>query len=264
MDIDYTVLDPTGNITIFVDTCVPEALHAAVAAALLEAEPTAEQVGFITREPGCDISVRMAGGEFCGNACMAAGALFVHRGGSPGSVIVKMSGCDLPVMVEITPQIFGYSGRVSMPAPVCVSRVMLPLAGTELSLPLVDFGGIAHLVDTQGMLRGDISKDTISLWCSLLHSAALGVMRYDPVFSSLEPLVYVPAVNTLYHERSCGSGTSALGVILARERGAAVSVPVREPGGTLTVDASTAGELWLSGRVNILSSKSLQFHTNDI
>lgn len=264
MKVEYTVLDPTGNITIFVDSCVPEALHAAVAAKLLETEPTAEQVGFITREPGCDISVRMAGGEFCGNACMAAAALFVDRCGRPGSVVVKMSGCDCPIIAYITPHERGYSGRVSMPAPVSVSNTVLPHAGAQIVLPLVDFGGIAHLVDTGSILRGDIHKETLSLWCSLLNADALGVMRYDPVFSSLDPLVYVPAVNTLYHERSCGSGTSALGVILARERGAAVSVPVREPGGTLTVDASPAGEIWLSGRVNILSSKSLQFHTNDI
>ena len=108
-NIKYHVMDPTGNITILVETPVAEASQPFVAAKLMELEPEVEQVGFLTLaetpEPdrsGClqqkmasqpektqqsekiplaessqnkyDIALRMAGGEFCGNATMSAAA----------------------------------------------------------------------------------------------------------------------------------------------------------------------------------------------
>ncbi|MEE3458049.1 MAG: hypothetical protein VZQ82_08420, partial [Lachnospiraceae bacterium] len=62
MSIDYTLLDPTGNTTILVTTPVPAADQPSAAAKLMEAEPAAEQVGFLSREEGFDTVLRMAGG----------------------------------------------------------------------------------------------------------------------------------------------------------------------------------------------------------
>ena len=72
-EIDYAVMDPTGNITILVETPVPEASQPFAAARLMELEPAAEQVGFLSSgRDGAELSLRMAGGEFCGNASMSA------------------------------------------------------------------------------------------------------------------------------------------------------------------------------------------------
>ena len=64
MNISYYVLDPTSNITILAETPVPVELQPSVASRLMLAEPEAEQTGFLSNEPGCDIALRMAGGEF--------------------------------------------------------------------------------------------------------------------------------------------------------------------------------------------------------
>ena len=74
MKVDYTVLDPTGNITILVTSPVEISLQPPVASKLMELVPEAEQVGFLSEAEGCDIALRMAGGEFCGNASMSESA----------------------------------------------------------------------------------------------------------------------------------------------------------------------------------------------
>ena len=77
----YCLLDPTGNITILAGLPVgPEQRNdlPGIAASLMEKEPSAEQVGFLGPGDGnCDLSLTMAGGEFCGNATMSAAAVFL-------------------------------------------------------------------------------------------------------------------------------------------------------------------------------------------
>ena len=48
MQITYSLFDPSGNTTILVETPVPVEDQPAVASALMKAEPSAEQVGFVS------------------------------------------------------------------------------------------------------------------------------------------------------------------------------------------------------------------------
>ena len=77
-EIQYYLLDPTGNQTVLVETSVPEKIQPAVAKQIMECEPEAEQVGFVSFLEN-SIEIRMAGGEFCGNAAMSAGVLYAVR-----------------------------------------------------------------------------------------------------------------------------------------------------------------------------------------
>ena len=90
--IDYCVLDPTGNITILVTSSVPVHLQPQIASQLMNLEPEAEQVGFLSRDDSCDIALRMAGGEFCGNASMCAAVYAASEAGTVSSdVILRVS-----------------------------------------------------------------------------------------------------------------------------------------------------------------------------
>ena len=93
-DIGYCVFDPTGNITALVETAVDAADQPAVASRIMELEPDVEQVGFIafTGDPALPVSLRMAGGEFCGNATMCAAAIFAIRSGLQGGAEIRRSG----------------------------------------------------------------------------------------------------------------------------------------------------------------------------
>ena len=82
--IEYCIFDPTGNITALVMTEVEAGDQPSAAAVIMDAEPAVEQVGFVSfkgDDDGVPVTLRMAGGEFCGNATMCAAALYLLMNG---------------------------------------------------------------------------------------------------------------------------------------------------------------------------------------
>ena len=77
--LNYCIFDPTGNITALVETEVPVAEQPAAASAVMEKHPEVEQVGFVRLLEAAAAELRMAGGEFCGNATMCTAALYAIR-----------------------------------------------------------------------------------------------------------------------------------------------------------------------------------------
>ena len=76
-NIIYKIFDPTKNITILVDSDIDVKDQPAIAKALMEIHPNVEQVGFVSFNENKNLKLRMAGGEFCGNATMCAGVYAV-------------------------------------------------------------------------------------------------------------------------------------------------------------------------------------------
>ena len=293
MKVDYTVLDPTGNITILVTSPVEISLQPSVASKLMELVPEAEQVGFLSEAEGCDIALRMAGGEFCGNASMCAATYYVNKQGfEKCPVILRVSGADGTVAAEIERLHEGkWRGTVNMPRPQKLEFIDLPGAGR---LPVVSFDGISHVIyevseseRTGGNTNVDpcgyndsyapdtakssaaqcstsdelpISRDTAEAlaadWCRYLGVDALGIMFLNTEASSMKPLVYVPAAGTLFWENSCASGTTACGAYVAARSGRPVSMSLRQPGGSLWIRVSEDGAFVLSGMVRITHSGS--------
>lgn len=259
MKLTYILLDPTGNRTVLVETPVPPASQPACAAALLAAEPTAEQVGFLSPGEGdCRLALRMAGGEFCGNAAMSAAVLWCETQGlDSAQVRLRVSGAADPVDVDVCrlPE-SDWQGTVTMPPAGMPTRVTLPLTDRALALPMVDMGGIRHLILTEPMERA-AAEAAVRQWCTLLAAPALGLMLLDETAGQLRPLVYVPGGDTLYWERSCASGSAAVGCWLAWRQGAPVQARLVQPGGTLEVSATPEGRAVLRGRVRIVRRGTL-------
>lgn len=133
-DIKYCIFDPTGNITAIVETAVDVSMQPGVAARIMETEPAVEQVGFVTFKDGAllqkgeaPVSLRMAGGEFCGNATMCAAALFAIRSGMQGGTVpVKVSGTTKPLSVRLEMQAASsFGAAVSMPPSLSIGTVDL-------------------------------------------------------------------------------------------------------------------------------------------
>ena len=259
--IHYNIADPTKNITALADSPVPPEHRPAVAARIMEQEPSCEQVGFVDFDSGGAPCLAMAGGEFCGNASMSAAALYCSRSGiTPGEtrrVTLTVSGMDQPVPVDVTAEGgAAFSCTVQMPPPVRVTEETLPLGVRQLTLPAVYFPGITHIIVAKDELSAAEAEGAVKDWCRRLGAAGLGVMLFDRAALTLRPLVYVPAADTLFWENSCASGTCAAGVWLARTMGQTADVTVREPGGSLRVQAE--GErILLSGRVNLLAEHTI-------
>ena len=271
MKIVYDVLDPTGNITILVRTPVPEADQPALAAFLMELEPETEQVGFLTpggsgetgslaKTAAYDIDLRMAGGEFCGNASMCAAVIAAMESGQTSrNVNLRVSGASGTVRAEVSVRPGGdWTGTVDMPQPTAIEEVNLPGAGR---LPVVRFEGISHVILQQEISR-DKAQELAPVWCEALGTDALGLLFLNQEMSAMTPLVYVPAAQTLCWEKSCASGTTAVCAWFAAQKAephvpssdehAPCSICLRQPGGELQAEADRSGAIRLIGKVKLL------------
>ena len=248
--VEYVLFDPTGNITLLAETPVPAAEQARIARALMAREPSAEQVGFVAPGGSGGIRLRMAGGEFCGNASLCAAALALRQAERrEGTVTVRVDGTDEPVTVSLTEQSGdAWRGAVDMPRPLSVGTEELPGGGR---LPVVRFPGIVHVIREDAPDR-ETAEILAPAWCQHLGADALGLMLLDRAGSTLRPLVFVPAAGTLCWEASCASGTTAVGAWLASEAGRPVSLSLTQPGGTLAIAADPGGALRLAGTARLL------------
>ena len=255
-NIQYCIFDPTGNITALVETAVDIADQPAAASRIMELEPDVEQVGFISyaEDPaagGAPVSLRMAGGEFCGNATMCAAALFAIRSGLQGGAVpVKVWGISAPFEVLLERQAaLNYSAAVSIPPALDMDELRLAdgmLPGSDsLSLPIVRMEGISHVIiePDSGFfgLKDDpaLAETLLKGWCGVLGAECLGMMFLGEgaALRPMIPLVYVPGADTMFWENSCASGSAAAGMYLAAKAGAPVDVTFDEPAGRLRVES---------------------------
>ena len=265
----YSILDPTGNTTALVESDVQVACQPPVAARLMGLHPEVEQVGFVRRVDGDDLvqtELRMAGGEFCGNATMSAAALHLlnERPGpdGPTSVWLRVSGASRPVEVRLEPVgECGYRAAVCMPQALGIDEVHLAFGGVDAVLPTVRMEGISHVVIDKDSelfwLRDDheAAQRAVRVWCDLLGVGGLGLMFVEGQAPELRltPLVYIPGADTLFWENSCASGSSAVGMCRAEQEGGAVDLRLREPGGVLRVVSEPhGGPTWLHGSVRLV------------
>ena len=248
MRVEYYLLDPTGNKTILVDSPVPVPEQPYIASKLMEMEPETEQVGFLSMDEGCDLSLRMAGGEFCGNASMSTAVVAALKTGVKGGAFrLKVSGAAEPVKAEVRLLPDGrWDGMVKMPCPVSVEMVRFP--GEEADFPVVHFEGISHVI-LEAAVDREMAEKSAPAWCRFLGADAVGLMFLDRAASRLTPLVYVPAASTLFWENSCASGTTATAAYLAEKNGVPLTVTLEQPGGSLTVDVTEEQQFYLSGTV---------------
>lgn len=247
MKLDYTIWDPTKNITLLVSTPVPRAMQPEVAAKLMAQRPQVEQVGFIEPAtlPGAVLRLQMMGGEFCGNASMSAAAYAADRDGLTGpEVPLEVSGHEGILTCRLDRQADGLWGTVNMPLPVDITTAELP---GGISVPAVVFDGIVHCIVPAGSLSRETAESAIRPLCAALDADACGIMLYDKDAGSITPLVYVRSTDTAVWESGCGSGSAAVGSYLAAQAGKAVTVDLSQPGGTITVSAA-----WENGRVAAL------------
>ena len=262
MTIDYIKLSPTGNITLLVTSPVPRGRQASVAARLLDIVG-GEQVGYV--EPATDLRalarLQMMGGEFCGNASMSLGAVLCRNAGlATGAIsepVIEVSGCDAPVPCRMLCQAEGWTGTVRMPLPTRLGLREVPVDGGSLTVPAVEMPGITHL-----LLPANAGLDEAQLrrrlpeWNRQIGADALGALIWDEATASIDPLVYVPSAGTLVREHGCGSGSAAVGGWLAVRDGQDCAVGIRQPGGTITVQARLEGgalsALTITGRVVLL------------
>lgn len=253
--VDYVYADPAGNITLLVETPCPADAYPQIAAKLLAAEPDAEQVGFVESVSPQGVTLHMAGGEFCGNAAFSGAALAAWKAGTDeGLFSVDFFGLDRPLSASVKRIAENrFSGEIEIPSPEELSQRELRFRDTVLRLPVVRFPGIAHIL-CPVPLDASFAESSLKQWCAELEAPAAGIMLLDEERMSLVPLVYVPAADTLFWERSCASGTCAAAAWLSSRSGMHGVFRFSEPGGTLGAETGP-------GSLKLLDSVELSFRS---
>lgn len=197
--------------------------------------------------PGAD--VRMAGGEFCVNACLACAAL-LHLLGHDARVM-RMKNLDVAIEAS------GSSPHWQAKARFPVDMAWVDCAGGTC---LAHLPGIVHVVrdlrDGESGFPDDPVPVARELWTrlGLNDEPASGVIwrrRRGAVYEIL-PVVQVPGASTCNVEQACGSGSLA----------AVMQLPdgfydVSQPSGLILTVRKSRDVLALSGPVDLLARGEL-------
>ena len=276
MTIDYTVFDPTGNITVLAEGDIPRSKYAEAAVALAGAVRGTEQVGFI--EPagghaaasGAQARLQMTGGEFCANATMSLAAYVADRENlaenQQMSVTLEVSGADDIVSCDIERIGDSYRGTLGIPLPTSIAKHTFSLLEKDYPLTVVSMPGISHIIAPIELFSsGDMPTDNMSVnapadrkrafaenalisWSGEFQASAYGLMLFGEPEHRIKPLLYVPAANSLVWENCCGSGSGAVCAWLASDSDNDISVDFHQPGGTIRASATVN-----SGKIRSLS-----------
>lgn len=272
--LDFIKVNPVENMTVFILDPIPRQFHINVANKIMEyGSIHAEQVGFIEKpctEEGKSkncIRLQMMGGEFCGNAARSLAAVLVDKEypcvkkkNEKFMVPLEVSGFNgvINCEVECLKNNNEYNSKISMPLVKETKDFYINHDGTVYKCTMVDFSGIIHLiVDCKGIADKEGFFYKVKSELEYTGFDALGVMFYDYEKSYMEPLVYVKGTDSLFWERSCASGTSALAVALTQKQERSLDILVKQPGGELQVTTEWYNEcikkIYLNGKVKIVA-----------
>lgn len=206
--VSYNIMDPTGNITALVESGITPENRSAVAAWIMQKHPEVEQVGFVgfpvPEEEGVHAVLRMAGGEFCGNASMCAAALYLmdsrpEQAADPDEmsavpenrILLRVSGTKQPVEVRLRKNAPGeYSAGIRMPAPLSVGQAEFRFGEMGGTLPVVHMEGISHIIIEPESPFACLQKDrrsaeeAVRAWCEDLRTEGLGLMFLEEMAAS--------------------------------------------------------------------------------
>jgi diaminopimelate epimerase len=274
MELKFVKFNPTENMTILVESPVPRKEQPELAARLLAySSVNAEQVGYIedvspeAAAKGAQAHLQMAAGEFCGMASMSLAALVCLDKGLSGeqNICLEVSGAKEPVQcaLKMEESSSAAAARVAMPPVLSVEEKTLAAGGQKIKANLAVMEGISHIIvnaDTLGfseLQRRSTAEKAIRTWEDEIKADALGVLLIKEEADDIlmEPLVYVPGVSLVW-EHGCGSGSTCLGAYLACREKKAVSVNVKQPGGTIKIDADynngNPGKVTITGKTALV------------
>lgn len=267
MKLRFVKVNPVENMTLFVLDPVPREKQMNIANKLMDYNNIhGEQVGFIERE-GSYIRLQMMGGEFCGNATRSLAALMVYneypnieKTNKGYNVKLKTSGVEeiIECVVLPTDKKNSFWSTVHMPLPLAIEEYSIKYESSLVKTIKVEFPGITHfIVDEKVIEDKEKFYNKLKLEMDKNEYEAFGIMYYDYEKNFLTPLVYVKTTDSLYWERSCASGTCALGVALSFEKNIPLSENISQPGGNLEVlvdwTKDTLSDIRLKGLVDIVA-----------
>ncbi|WFR64764.1 diaminopimelate epimerase [Paenibacillus amylolyticus] len=266
-EIEFIKFSPTQNMTILVKTVHAAENYSHIATRLMSYDNVyAEQVGFIepARRPEAVARLEMAGGEFCGNACMALAAHYASEAGLAQQetldIVLEVSGTDQLIMCHVKKQQNEYNCQVNMPVPKQIEQRTIRYEGIELDMVIIRYAEFIHIVievDDFDDLMKKRAQSLARLLGLTLGDKLIGILLYQSNSAEMAPLIYVPELDSLIWERGCGSGTASVGAYLAWSQQRQITQHIKQPGGAIKVEAhwngADLGSITIEGSVGIVA-----------
>lgn len=266
-EIDFIKFNPIQNMTILVKTNHPVEEYKHIASKIMSYDSVyAEQVGFIEKSIKNEAAayLQMAGGEFCGNACMALATFIASEKGlkhnDSAEILLEVSGTDRLIMCQVRRNSDEYYCQVTMPIPKKIEQRTIKYDGDDLDIIIVRYPEFIHIVIEVEQFNKTVREKAQTLAKLLgltVGTNLIGILLYKPESNELAPLIYVPHLDSLIWERGCGSGTASLGAYLAWKNKEEIVAHIRQPGGTINVVANCHEEeltsLKIEGSVGIVA-----------
>ncbi len=255
---DYRIYIPSGNPTALVmglenDPTRRKEINDEI---MEKYDDFVEQVGFVNTDIN-NPELMMAGGEFCGNATRSAVKYYLND--QKGNLKMKVSGVP-----ELLNTGMDENGNAWVDMPIIKGPYEESVKKLTETSAIVRMYGIVHVVIESGDINKEFSKEDLKKYAysilekqNLLCEDAAGVMfvnRIDDENIEISPVVFVRAINTLFYETACGSGTTAVGVYESFKRKDGIDVNILQPSGNTinvktTVDDKNIYNVRISGPV---------------
>ena len=266
-DYDYKIYIPSGNPTALVlglekDPNRRKEINDEIMSLY---DDFVEQVGFVNTDIN-NPELLMAGGEFCGNATRSAVNYYLD--GKKGNLEMKVSGVPNKLNTGIDED-----GNAWVDMPIIKGSYKNSIKPISNNSAIVKMYGITHLVIESGDINKEYSKEELKKYAfsilekqGLLNEEAAGVMfvnRLDEEDIEISPIVFVKAINTLFYETACGSGTTAVGIYESFKRKEGIDVNILQPSGNTinvktVVDNENIYNARISGKVLEYSKKLIK------
>ncbi|MCL1808756.1 MAG: hypothetical protein FWG42_03195 [Clostridiales bacterium] len=265
MKMNFIKTSPAQNMTILVRDILDRSMHWTVAQKLMRYDSIhAEQVGFIESAADTAASARlqMMGGEFCGNATMSLAAVVAKdtglNEGETLETMLEVSGADSILKCEVSAQGDVFVCKAEMPPPKEIAKISFTVSGSPVEADIVHLPGISHIIVDAAQLSDQkaFAEEAIAELSEKIKGEAFGIMFFDEAKQFMVPVVYVRDIGAPIWERSCASGTAAVGTCMASRDCKDTELEVGQPGGAITVIAKNQGSgtrLWIKTGVRIVA-----------
>lgn len=239
--VEFSKYNPSGNMTILVHSQHCPSDYARIANQLMASTHVCcEQVGFIEsmkQDSGETFRLVMNGNEFCGNATMSyIQYLKEHKLLTSKQCYVDVSGCEKLVPCTIHDyQLY----EVGMPQAQQVSQEYLHIGQQVWQAIKVTYDSYVHYVipieEISPSIKHQIEQYVKNQQWDNQYKT-IGIMLFHVQNQFLHPLIYIPEVESLIWENSCGSGAATIGVFNNyQSENPCADYIVYQPGGSISV-----------------------------
>lgn len=236
MNIRYKIYNPAGNITALVigDKYTKEEKNR-INQEIMKKEKKVEQVGFISET---EERLTMAGGEFCGNATRSAVKYYLEK---KNTTTVQLKINDYNIRSGINDDEIWCEIPIPQDKNLIQERTkkitQVNLSG--ITIVLLDYEKNINLKEKAVQLIEELE---------LQEKEAVGII-FKEKNDKIIPVVWVKAINTLFEENACGSGSIAYALAESAQNNKRKFDIIQPSGEKLTVEITTKGKVILSGKI---------------